>query len=190
MQIRWESCKNQPSDLLARAQKYLMGLQQAAKRRKQSLTHTSHESPEGVEFKWNAEAKGAGRLLYDATTSRVLILERSGGKGSSIVTEAHRIFDSFRSYVGEIPWCILGFEVRLPDDFQLEKFKFLTGRATLHFKAKGIDLTAERWSLADAILKKHDIASWAKGLIGNGEVLAMEEGLVLRIPPKLPAARA
>ena len=189
LQIRWEYCKEAPRDLPRRTEKYLIGLQQAAKRRKQSLTFTSSEIDKHVDFKWNAEAKGVGRLLYDQATKRVFILERSAGKRASIVTEAHRIFDSFQTYDQVAPWSVLGFEVRLPKEFELEKFKFLTGRLTLNFKAKGIDLTAERWSLADSILKKHDILEWTRGLIGDGEIYATPCGLSLTIKPKLPGGR-
>jgi hypothetical protein len=175
--------------LPSRAERYLSGLKQTAKRRKQSLAYSTSEQRRFVEFKWNAEAKGAGRLLYDAVTSRVFILERSAGKGSSIVAEAHRIFDSFHTYEGNVPWAILGFEVRLPEDLELQKFKFLTGRLTLQFKGKGIDLTAERWSLADSILKKHDIVSWARAVIGSGSVSASPPSLSVTVTPKVPFGR-
>jgi hypothetical protein len=189
LQIRWEYCKEAPHDLLRRTEKYLAGLQQAAKRRQQNLTFTSSEIGKHVDFKWNADAKGVGRLLFDEATKRVFILERSADKRDSVVAEAHKVFDSFQSYDGVTPWSVLGFEVRLPTEFELEKFKFLTGRLTLNFKAKGIALTAERWSLADSILKKHDILDWTRGLIGDGEIYATPYGLSLTIKPKLPAGR-
>lgn len=130
-----------------------------------------------------------GRLLYDEATARVFILERSAPKGSSVLTEANRIFDTFRTHTGLVPWSVLEFQVRLPDDLQLEKFKFLTGRLTLQFKGKDIALTAERWGLADSIVAKHDLVSWARGLIGDGEVVVMPDGLRVSIKPRVPLAR-
>ena len=189
LQIRWESCKRPPNNLAVRASKYLVGLKHAARKRKQVLTHSLQDTQGWVDFKWNAESKGAGRLLFDAGSSRVFILERSGGKGSSIVAEAHRIFDSFDTHQELLPWSVLGFEIRLPKNIKLEKFKFLTGRLTLQFKGKGIAVTAERWALADKILEKHDLLEWARGLIGDGEAFFTPNSLSLLLKPKLPWQR-
>ena len=190
MQIRWETTKKPPSDLDSRAERYLSGLQGSARRRKQTLTYSHSANREGVTFKWHGPSKGVGRICWEPASQRVFILERSADRKESVVAEANRIFDSFQGHVDPIPWSVLDFDVRLPVDLLLEKFKFLTGRITFQFKGKGMDLTAERWGLADSILAKHDLADWASALVGADVVEHPGKRLRLVRESKLPMGRS
>lgn len=138
-------------------------------------------SDAGADFKWRGSVKGVGRLFYEEDSGRVFIFERSGKRNDSLATEANRLLETFEATPD---WQVFGFEVRPPGDLDLEKFKFLTGRITLQFKAKGIELTAERWGLADSILAKHSLADWAKALCEA--TTAVEEGPGLRLTGTAP----
>ena len=173
-----------------RAERYLKQLQTGAKRRRRNLTYSKSAAGAGLKFKWHGVGKGIGRIDYDPATKRIFILERSGDAGDSVVAESNRIFDSFRAHTGLVPWSILEFEVRLPDDMALEKFKFLTGRVTLNFKAKRTELIAERWGLADMVLAKHSLADWACALLDADVVSDDGARLHLARKARVPMGRS
>jgi hypothetical protein len=142
-----------------------------------------------VDYRWHGEGKGIGRFLFEPSSSRVFAVERSAAKGESVLVEARDVIASFQAHTDPVPWSVFGFEVRLPSDLLLEKFKFLTGRITLNFKGSGIALTAERWGLADSILRKHDIVDWTRALVGSGDVYSTPYSLWVTGPPRFPWGR-
>jgi hypothetical protein len=129
------------------------------------MTRTEIEERAGVvAFKWNGALKGIGEVRHDARTARVFIIERSARASDSIVSESRRIFDSFATHADLIPWSVLDFQVRLPEDICLASYKFLTGRLTFNFVGKNIQATAERWGLAKTILSKFPLQNWAENI--------------------------
>jgi len=180
LQIRWETCKQLPSDIEARARGYMQRLVEMSKQRKDPIGMTRvHASENGADFKWRGSVKGAGRLFYEPDSKRVFIIERSGKRNDSIASEISGMLETFAVTDA---WRVLGFEVRPPADLELEKFKFLTGRITLQFKSKRVDLTGERWGLADSILSKHSLTNWAKAVSDLTEVSEERNGLRLTGP--------
>lgn len=178
-QIRWESCKKRPAELLPQARKYLASLEAGFQKRRTPLHSVRFEETEhGVQFKWAGEIKGQGELVYDEPTARVVILERSGRKSDPLASEFRRLVSGFQSHSDPVPWRIFGFEVDLPRRLGLDKWKFVTGRITLQFKSKASDLTAERWGLANTILGKHALIDWAKSVTGCAECVRETESEV------------
>ncbi len=182
LQIRWETCKQPPLDIEARARGYVSRLEEVAKKKNDPVTSSKVVvSDVGADFKWRGSVKGVGRLFYESDSKRVFIIERSGKRNDSLAAETGRLLDTFAPTAA---WCVFGFEVQPPKDLELEKFKFLTGRITLHLKGKDLELMAERWGLADSILSKHSLEDWAKAVCDAGEVCADPVGL--RLAPRAP----
>jgi hypothetical protein len=156
-----------------------------SKKKSDPVSSTKVNVSEGAaDFKWRGSVKGAGRLFYEPDSKRVFIIERSGKRNDSIASETSHLLETFAPTES---WRIFGFECRPPLGLDLEKFKFLTGKITLHFRAKRIDLTAERWGLADSILSKHGLHDWAKAVAEAEQ--ATEEAHGLRLKGRAPLAK-
>ena len=187
LQIRWQSGKNQ-RDLVEVAQAYISKLKRGSNRRGQSITSSHIEKKgDGVRFKWNGAAKAVGELRDEPGSNRVFILELSAHTSESIIAESHRIFQSFQSHTGVLPWSAFDFEVRLPEDLEIQSFKFLSGRILYEFKANRVELSAERWSLAESILEKHSFTDWAKSITGFD--VTRNDGAYLHLSGKPPIGR-
>jgi len=168
----------------ARARGYVHRLEDIARKRRDPISTTKIiPSDFGIDFKWRGSVKGVGRLLYEEDSKRIFFVERLGKRNDSISAEASRLFDSFSPTNS---WRVFGFEVCPPVDFELEKFKFLTGKITFHFRSRGIELLAERWGLADTILSRHTVDDWSKAVCGAEEALPEAEGLRLVGNASLP----
>lgn len=162
IQIRWQSVRSAP-DVNQKARDYLRSLERAARKGKQPFS----SSCDAGEFEWHTEHKGYGRIWHDEKTNRVFMLERSGAKNDSFKRHARELFAEFDTYGGDkVPWCVYGIDLSLPSEFRLDTCKFMAGMSAISFSKRGCKLTAERWALAESLLKKRTLEEWARSATG------------------------
>lgn len=101
-------------------------------------------------------------MWYDEALGRVMFLERSGRNSDSFKREARELFETIQSHDAErMPWSLIGLSISIPAEYQLQSYKLLSGRTTLHFRRRGAKLTADRWAFASQLLAKHNFGQWA-----------------------------
>lgn len=173
LQIRWQTARQSP-DLRARVSSYLTLLEKSARKQKKAIQFKQ----ENAAFRWHGDAKGYGAALWDERHGRVFLVERSGPSDVSFKREAKEQIEGLTFPDGEfLPWEVLGLRIRLPKTFRFHRWDPLAGRIRLTFRSRLSTLTAERWSLADRLLREGSLVDWARQAIGGNPTQAAAGGV-------------
>jgi hypothetical protein len=108
--------------------------------------------------------RGFHRVIVEATSKVALQLAQT-------TLEVHE---------GPGPWMLYGLELRLPEELSLFKQELLSGKTVLHFRARGVEMVAERWALGQELLQKGSLSDWASARLGWKSALVREDGAGLR----------
>ena len=195
LQLRWEAAKSQPN--LQRAlEQYSAKLQKDAKRSKHKFTFESESDFRGFAYRYSGAGFGRGRLWWDENTFRTVFLEAISKENESLLAPLRKSFSAFRTTEQDTEcWAVLGLCVWLPRGAEVTKRVFVAGRTHLAFKSGRSEFWAERWGLADQLLKKHPLETWAKSVtrLPKAKTVVVSENLVEVLRPKTwfrPAVKA
>lgn len=129
---------------------------------KQRKNRSSEDTALG--FSWEGENIGGKGVLLFSPVSRIAALVQLYQKKSS---DHHSVFAeilaSFRDHFTDPHslWALFDIRARIPDSFQLTRYRFAPGEFEMNFAAKGKTLALHRWSPASVLLRKGDLARFA-----------------------------
>jgi len=120
-------------------------------------------------FSWHTETIGGiGIVLYCGhcrTSTLMQFFQQKARKTEKITTQ---ILASFQDHPknGQIVWTVFDITAKIPDDFQLLRYRFEPGVYELVFTRRGYEITLYRWGLASILLRKQDLLHNASKMFG------------------------
>ena len=149
-----------------------------------------------INFSWIGEGRGQGKIWYCETCHRMVITQIIGKskEQAQIASIASQLFASLEDHghEGFDMWALYDLQMELPDDFQLESQKLLSGYLNLTFVRGSERIVVDRWGLANITRKKFTLQEWFQNhtLIGLKKQKRVEEKIenqeVIRYDGSLP----
>ena len=115
-------------------------------------------------FLWQSPAaSGRGAILFCQTCRTATLIQFFGDSSVKRENVFLTVLKSFadHSHDGWLPWSIFDIQAKLPQSFQLERFRFQVGKYELAFLAGKHHLYLNRYAPAAALLAGRDLAGFA-----------------------------
>jgi len=120
-------------------------------------------------FSWHTETIGGiGIVLYCSqcrTSTLMQFFQQKAHKTEKITTQ---LLASFQDHPknGKVAWTVFDITAKIPDDFQLFRYRFEPGVYELVFTRRGYEITLYRWGPASILLRKQDLLHNASKMFG------------------------
>lgn len=118
-----------------------------------------HQAP--ITYSWTGEQRAYG-VIWHCGECRRLVIAELVGRPEDDFRGAGAILSSIREHPesGWNPWGMYGLYIETPAQFQLERYRLLTGYMRLAFRHRSRTLLVQRWGLSDVILKETHLREW------------------------------
>ena len=165
LEVRWASVVDKSPDLMNKAREFISGLEKNYRKKKikfSSKIKPDNSSGESVNFTWQADQLGQGRLLYCESCKRVIIAQVISVRDDNISHVIPVILSSLCDHRddGWMDWALYGLAFAIPPGYKIEKQKLMSGYLSLSFKNKARTLIVERWGLANTLLAGDELGEW------------------------------
>jgi hypothetical protein len=123
---------------------------------------------EATGFSWHGKTVGGmGVLLYCSTCHNATLIQfyQRGFNLSGKISE--RLLASFRDHRrdNEVIWSLFDIRARIPEKFQLVRYRFEAGEFELAFASGGQKITLHRWGPASILLCDRDLVQFARTVL-------------------------
>jgi ribosomal protein L37AE/L43A len=161
-----------PTDLKANLEKILKETAKQAKRARSAFESSiKSEKIEGengersaINFSWSGVGRGQGKIWRCHECNRVVVAQVVGmaKDHTAMSAVASQLFATLHDHArnGHDLWALYDLQVEIPQDFQLEEQKLLSGYLHLAFGRSGEKIVLDRWGLANITLKKFRLEEW------------------------------
>jgi hypothetical protein len=146
-------------DLRKRGKKLRRELQ--VKTRPKGLANRRPSDQAALTYTWQADQRAYG-MVWHCSHCRRLVIAEVVGQPEDDFSVASDLLNSIREHGadGWTTWGMYGMAVQVPDAFQIERYRLMTGFLELTFRSRSRTLRAERWGLANVVLKDAGFREW------------------------------
>jgi ribosomal protein L34E len=147
------------ADLRKKAKKLRRGLE--LKTRPKGLTNRRPSEQAALTYTWQADQRAYG-MVWHCSECRRLVIAEVVGRLEDDFSVATELLNSIREHGegGWTTWGMYGLALQIPDAYQIEKHRLMTGYLEFTFRSRARTLRAERWGLANVILKDAPLRDW------------------------------
>ncbi|UCD89876.1 MAG: hypothetical protein JSW04_00080 [Desulfobacterales bacterium] len=120
-------------------------------------------------FSWHTETIGGiGIVLYCSHCRTSTLMQFFQDKTRTTENIATHLLASFQDHPknGQVAWTIFDITAKIPDDFELLRYRFEPGVYELVFTRKGYEMTLYRWGPASILLRERDLLHHASNMFG------------------------
>lgn len=162
--VKWVRSQK-ASDLRFHLDRYLSKMEKDARKRKSGFSgKVEKHSDESLSFTWKADRKAVGIARRCPECRCIILAQVSGSRTDSVSTLASQIFSTLQDHSsdGWSTWCLYGLHTQVPEEFQLEKHRLLTGQTRLLFRHRREVLQIERIAQAEQLLNGNLPSQWGQ----------------------------
>jgi len=165
LEVRWSAALGKSPNLEARANEFVNTLEKANRKTKarfSSKVRPARSYKDGVEFSWQGERTGQGRIFYCAECDRVIVAQLTTTSDEDVSKIATAMLGSIRDHRddGWVDWALYGLRLAVPRGYRIEKQTLMSGYIALDFRSHGKQLVVERWGLAKTLLQENPLPEW------------------------------
>jgi hypothetical protein len=169
LQVKWwqkrglvsvpDSLDSYIADLKKRSKKLRRDLE--FKTRPKGVVSRRPSDQAALTYTWRADQRAYG-MVWHCSECRRLVIAEIVGRLEDDFSVASDILNSIREHAegGWTTWGMYGMSLDVPDKFQIEKHRLMTGYLEFSFRWRSRTVRAERWGLANVILKDADLRDW------------------------------
>jgi hypothetical protein len=147
------------ADLKKRSKKLRQELE--LKTRPKGLANRRPSDQATLTYTWRADQRAYG-MVWHCSHCRRLVIAEVVGQLEDDFTVASEILNSIREHgeEGWTTWGMYGLALEVPSVFQIERHRLMTGYLEFTFRSRARTLRAERWGLANVVLKDGPLRDW------------------------------
>jgi ribosomal protein L34E len=131
------------------------------KTRPKGVSNRRPSDQAALTYTWRADQRAYG-MVWHCSHCRRLVIAEVVGRHEDDFSIATEILNSIHEHgeAGWTTWGMYGMALQVPDRFQIERHRLMTGYLEFVFRSRSRTLRAERWGLANVVLKDADLREW------------------------------
>jgi len=119
-------------------------------------------------FSWGASVEdGMGAILFCPVCRKATLIQFTRTTAQKQTDIVHRILKKFSDHSedGWISWSVFDIQVRVPEIFQLTRYRLEAGQYKIEFAAGRQKLFLYRWSLASVLIQSGTLSDFARRML-------------------------